>query len=98
MELVKVKKSNFLKKKLFSRHRAIAFKTCTFAAVRVNKKMRVKRSKNMKYLFYKNNGEKNGTFHMQIMLKCGNKHGRVIRDTCSKLSIRAQKQRRLFSL
>ena len=63
-----------------------------------NKKMRVKRSRNMKYLFYKNNAKKNGTFHKQIMLKCGNKHTRIICDTCSKLSIRAQKQRRIFSL
>ena len=27
----------------------------------------------MKYLFYKNNPEMNGTFHMQIMLEGGNK-------------------------
>ena len=33
--------------------------------------MRVKRSRNVKYLFYKRNAEKNGTFHVQIML--GNK-------------------------
>ena len=52
----------------------------------------------MKYLFYKNNAEKNGTFHMQIMLKGSNKHARVICDTCSKLSIQAKKQRRIFSL
>ena len=41
----------------------------------------------MKYLFRENNAEKNGTFHMQIMLKRGNKHARIICDTCSKLSI-----------
>ena len=48
--------------------------------------MRVKRWRNVKYLFYKNNTENNETFHMQIMLKYGNKHARI---TCSKLSIRA---------
>ena len=58
--------------------------------------MRVKRSRNMKYLFYKNNAEKNGTLHMQIMLKGGNKHERIICDTCSKLSIPVQKQRHMF--
>ena len=52
--------------------------------------MRVKRWRNVKYLIYKNNAEKNGTFHMQIMIKGGNKHRRIIYDTCSKLSIRAQ--------
>ena len=51
----------------------------------------------MKYSFYKNNAEKNGTFHMQIMFKGGTKHARIICDTCSKLSIRAQKQRHIFS-
>ena len=56
-----------------------------------NKKMRVKRSRNVKYLFYKNNAEKNGTFLMQIMLKGGNKHARIICDTWSKLSIQAKK-------
>ena len=60
--------------------------------------MRVKGSRNVKYLFYKNNAEKNGTFHMQIMLKGGNKHIRIIWDTCFKLSIRVQKQFRIFSL
>lgn len=30
-----------------------------------NQKMRVKRSKNVKCLFYKNSAEKNGTFRMQ---------------------------------
>ena len=52
----------------------------------------------MKYLFYKNNAEKNGTLHMQIMLKGGNKHERIICDTCSKLPIRAQKQRHIISI
>ena len=37
-------------------------------------------------------------FYMQIMLKDGNKHARIICDTCSKLSILAQKQRHIFSL
>ena len=60
--------------------------------------MRVKRSRNVKYLFYKNNAEKNGTFRIQIMLKGGNNHARLICDTCSKLSIRAQKRGRIFSL
>ena len=50
----------------------------------------------MTYLFYKNNAEKNGTFHMQIMLKDGDKHARISCDTCSKLSIWAQKQRHIF--
>ena len=96
MELVKVKKSNFLKKKLFPRYSAVVFKI-SHIYYSTMKKMRVKRSRNEKYFFYKNNAEKNGTFHMQIMLKCGNKHARLNCDTC-KLSIRAQKQRRLFSL
>ena len=52
--------------------------------------MRVKRLRNVKYLFYKNNAEKNGAFHMQIMVKGGNKHTRIICYTCSKLSMRAQ--------
>ena len=60
--------------------------------------MRVTRSRNVKYLFYKNNAEKNGTFHMQINLKGGNKHARIISYTCSKLSIRAQKQCHIFEL
>ena len=46
--------------------------------------MRVKRSRNLKYLFYKNNAEKNGKFHMQIMLKVDNKHASIICDTCFK--------------
>ena len=53
----------------------------------------------VKYLLYKSNeknekkknSEKNGTFHKQIMLKGANKHTMKIYDTCSKLSIRAQK-------
>ena len=45
----------------------------------------------MKYLIYKNNAEKNGTFHMQIMLKAGNKCARIIWDTYSKLSMQGQK-------
>ena len=49
--------------------------------------MRAKRSQNVKYFFHKNNAEKNGTFHMQIMLNSGNKDARIICDTC-KLSIR----------
>ena len=52
----------------------------------------------MKYLFCKINVEKNGTFQMKIIIKGGNKNARVICDTCSKLSIRAQKRRRIFSL
>ena len=40
--------------------------------------MGVKRSRNVKYLFYKNNAEKNGTFHMQIKLKSDNKHAKII--------------------
>ena len=35
--------------------------------------MRVKRSRNVNYLFYKNNAEKIGIFHAQITLKGGNK-------------------------
>ena len=38
---------------------------------------------NVEYVFYKNNAEKNGTFHMQIILKGGNKHAKIICDTCS---------------
>ena len=56
--------------------------------------MRVQRSRNVKHLFYKNNDEKNGTFHMQVMLKHGNKHTTIICDTM--LSIRAQKRMRLI--
>ena len=63
-----------------------------------NKKMRVKRSRDVKYLFYKNNAEKNGTFNVQIMLKGGNKHAKLIYNTCAKLPIQAQKQRCIFSL
>ena len=73
-------------------------KSRTFVAVEFNKKVRVKRSRNVKYLFYKNNTEKDGTFHMQIMLKGDNKHASIICDTCSKLSIQAQKWRYIFSL
>ena len=51
----------------------------------------------MKYSFYKNIVEKNGTFHMQIVFKGGTKHARIICDTCSKLSIWAQKQHHIFS-
>ena len=42
----------------------------------VNKKMRmrVKRSRNMKYSFYRNNSENNETFQMQIMLKGDNRN------------------------
>ena len=53
--------------------------------------MRVKRLRNVKYLFYKNNAKKNEMFHMQIMFKGGNEHTRIICDTCSELSKRAQK-------
>ena len=52
----------------------------------------------MKYFFYKNNAEKNGMFFLQIMPKDGNKHARIICDTCSNLSIRAQKQHHIFSV
>ena len=89
--LVKFEKNNFLKKKLFSCYCAVAFKIlhicCSPSAI---KKMRVKRSRNVKYLLNKNNAEKNGTVHMKIMLKGGYKRARIISDTCSKLSIRAQ--------
>ena len=51
----------------------------------------------MKYLFYKNNDQKNQTFHMHIMLKGGNKYAKMICHTCSKLSLREQKQRFIFS-
>ena len=99
MELEKVRKSNFLKKKLFSRYRAVAFKIlhncCNQSTI---KKMKVKRSRNLKYLFYKNNAEKNGKFHMQIMLKGDNKHARIICDTCFKSSTPVQKQRHTVSI
>ena len=52
----------------------------------------------MKFSFYKNNAEKNGRFQVQIMRKGGNKRARMIFDTCSKLSIGAQKQSHLFSI
>ena len=42
--------------------------------------MRVKRSRNVKYLFFKTNAETNGKFHMQIMLIGGKKHERIICD------------------
>ena len=60
--------------------------------------MIVKRSRNVKYLFYKNNTEKNGTFHMQIMLKGGDKHASIICDTYSKLSLRKQKECHTFTI
>ena len=50
----------------------------------------------MKYLFCKTSAEKNGTFNIQIVLKGGNKYARIICDTCTKLSILAQKQRHVF--
>ena len=59
--------------------------------------MRVERLKNVKHLFFKDNAENNRTFHMQIMLKGGNKHDWIICDTCFKLPIRVQKQRHIFS-
>ena len=34
---------------------------------------------------------------MQIMLKGGNKHARIVFNTCSKLSVEAQKQCHIFS-
>ena len=86
LELVKVRKSDLQKKKLFSRHRAVAFKISHICCNQA------------KYIFFKTNTEKNGTFHMQIMIKGGNKHARIISDTCSKLSIRAQKQCHIFSV
>ena len=58
--------------------------------------MRVKRPKNVKYLFYKTKAGKNGTFNMEIMLKRGSNHARKICDTWSKLPIPAQKQ--IFSI
>ena len=60
--------------------------------------MRVKRSRNVKYLFYVKSAEKNAMFHMQIMLKGGNKHKRIICDTCSKLSIQTQNQYYMLSI
>ena len=59
-------------------------KSRTFAAIREREKMRVKRSRDLKYFFYKNNAENNWTFHMQMMLKGGNKHARMNCDTCDK--------------
>ena len=69
----------------------LPLKSCTFLqSVHNNEiKMRVKRPRNVKYLFYKTNTEKNGTFHLQIMFKGGIKHTRIIR---------AQKQRHTFSV
>ena len=50
------------------------------------------------YLFYVKSAEKNAMFHMQIMLKGGNKHKRIICDTCSKLSIQTQNQYHMLSI
>ena len=60
--------------------------------------MTAKRLSNVKFSFYKTNAEKNGTFLKQIILKDGNKHARIICDTCSKWSIRAQVQCQRFSI
>ena len=60
--------------------------------------MRVKRSRTVKYLFYRKNSEKNEMFQMQIMLKGGNRHAKIICDTCSKLSIREQIMYHIFSI
>ena len=59
--------------------------------------MRDTRSRNVKYLFCKSIAEENGIFNMQLILKGGNKHTRVICDTCSKLSVQVQKQFQFFS-
>ena len=84
MNLIKVEKNNFQKKKLFYGYHAVTFKFSHICRCQsAIKKMRVRRSRNVKYLFYKNNAEKNGTFHMQIMLKGGNKHAKIIFETCS---------------
>ena len=40
--------------------------------------MRNKRLRDVKYLCYKSNAEKNGIFYMQIMLKGDNKHAKII--------------------
>ena len=87
----KLEKAIFWKKKKFL---SLSYK-CLQSTI---KKMGVKRSRNVKYLFYKNNAEENGTFHIQMMFKGGNKHARITCGTCSKLSIRAQKQRHMFSI
>ena len=60
--------------------------------------MRVKRSRHVKYLFYQNNSEKNETFQMQIIFKGGNRHAKIICDTCSKLSIQEQIMYHIFSI
>ena len=70
----KLKKLIFWKKAILPLSYSCIWNLAHFLQPEYNKKMRVKRSRNVKYLFYKNNAEKNGMFHMQIMLKGGNKH------------------------
>ena len=48
--------------------------------------------------FHKNNAEKNGTFHMQIMLESDNIHTKIICDTYSKLLVQVEKQHICFSI
>ena len=95
----KLKKINFLKKKLFSHYNPVAFKIshicCSQSTI---KNWELKDQGMWNIYFYKNNAVKNGTFRTLIMFKGGNKHARIICDTWSNLSIRAQKQRRIFSL
>ena len=55
MELVKVKKTNIFWRKNYSPAIGqLHLKFRTFAEVRVQHKMRIKRSRNVKYLFYRN--------------------------------------------
>ena len=99
VRLYEVSKSNFLKKKPFSCYRAVPFKIshicCNQSTI---KKCELKGQEIRNIYFIKKNAEKNGTFQMQIMLKGGNKHAKIICDTCSKLSIWVLKQRHMFSI
>ena len=72
-------------------------KSCTFAAIRVQlKKWDLKDQEMSNIYFMKKNAEKNGMF--QIMLKGGNKHKKIICDTCSKLSIQIHNQYHMLSI
>ena len=95
MELVKFRKRNFLKKKVFSRYLAVAFKIwyicCNQSTI---KKWELKDQEMRNIYLIKTTLKRMARMkrvHMQIMLKGGNKHATIIYDTCSKLSIRVQK-------
>ena len=84
LALVKIKKVIFWRKNYFPASVQLPLKSRT---IRVQQKMKLRRSRKVKYLFYKNNAKKSGAFHMRIKLKGNTK---IICDICSKLSIQAQ--------